>query len=144
MPLKICAITNGPGWFTSKVMSVLWLTEPLVAVTCAMNVPVDAIAVVVNSIGELASPPAGGVTLCGMLTLMPVGAAPTQETEKVTAELNPPMELTTTEVPPLSPGIVDTVSEVVVSEKSGIMAGAGVTGARTASVPEIMTGISVE
>jgi hypothetical protein len=54
------------------------------------------------------------------------------------------MELTTTEVPPLSPGIVDTVSEVVVSEKSGIMAGAGVTGARTASVPEIMTGISVE
>jgi len=44
-------------------MSVLWLIEPLVAVTCAMYVPVGVSAVVVNEIGELASPPAGGVTV---------------------------------------------------------------------------------
>lgn len=125
-------------------MSVLWLTEPLVAVTCAMKVPVDAIEVVVNSIGELASLPAGGVTVCGTMTPMPVGALPTQETENVTGELNPPSELTTTEVPPLSPRIVDTVSEVGVTEKSGIVAGAGVTGARTDGVASIVTTISVE
>jgi hypothetical protein len=125
-------------------MSVLWLTDPLVAVTCAMNVPVEAMEVVVNWIGELASPPAGGVTVCGMLTLMPVGALPSQETEKVTGELNPPTEFTTTDVPPLTPETVDTVSEVGVTEKSGIIAGEGVTGARTASVPSIMTGIWVK
>ena len=76
---------------------------------------------------------------------MPVGAFPTQEVEKVTGALNPPREFTTTPVPVLSPGIVETVSEVGVTEKPpGIIAGAGATGARTASVPEIMTGISVE
>jgi hypothetical protein len=108
-----------------------------------MKVPVDAIAVVVNSIGELASPPGGGVTVCGMLTLMPVGALPTHETEKLTGELKLPRELTVTEVPASSPGMVDTVSDVGVTEKSGIIAGEGVTGARTATVPSpsIMTGI---
>jgi len=125
-------------------MSVLWLTPPLVAVTCAMKAPVDAVALVVNSIGELASPPAGGVTVCGTLTLMPVGALPTQETEKVTGELNPLSELTTTLVPALRPGMVETVSEDGVTEKSGNIAGAGARGARTVSVPEIVTGISVE
>jgi hypothetical protein len=99
-------------------MSVLWLKEPLVAVTCAMKVPVDAIEVVVNPIGELASPPAGGVTDCGRFTPIPVGALPTHETEKVTRALNPPCEFTITLVPPLSPGIVETVSEDGVIEKS--------------------------
>ena len=74
----------------------------------------------------------------------PVGALPTQEAEKVTGELNPRSELTTTVVPALSPRMVETVSEVGVTEKSGIISGAGATGARTANVPEIMTVISVE
>jgi len=141
---KMGTTTNGPGEFIKRVMSVLWLTPPLVAVTCAMKVPVDAVAVVVNSIGELASPPAGGVTVCGTLTLMPVGALPTQDTENVTGELKPPREFTTIEVPPLRPGMVETVSEDGATEKSGIIAGAGATGARTVNVPEIVTGISVE
>jgi len=84
------------------------------------------------------------MTVCGRLMAMPVGAFPTQEVEKVTGALNPPREFTKTLVPALSPGIVETVSEVGVTEKSGITAGAGATGARTASVPETMTGISVE
>jgi len=107
-------------------------------------VPVDAIDVVVNSIGELASPPLGGVTDCGRLIATPVGALPTHEAEKVTGELNPPSELTTTLVPALRLGMVETESEDGVTEKSGIIAGAGATGARTVSVPEIVTGISVE
>jgi hypothetical protein len=55
-----------------------------------MNVPVEANAVVVNSIGELASPPTGGVTDCGRMMAIPVGAFPTHDAEKVTGELNPP------------------------------------------------------
>lgn len=101
--------------------------------------------VVMNWIGELASPPAGGVTDCGRLTAIPVGAFPTQETEKTTGELNPPSEFTTTLVPPLSPGITDTVSVDGLIEKSGTYTPAGgVTGARTAGVPAIITGIWVE
>ena len=134
---------KGPGVFTSRVMSVLWLTEPLVAVTCRTKVPVDAIDVVVNPSGELASPPAGGVTDCGRLTPMPVGALPTQEAEKVMGELNPPREFTTTEVPPLSPEIVDTVSEDELTVKSGMADGA-TTGARTDGVPAIETKTWVE
>jgi len=108
-------------------------------------VPVEARAVVVNWIGELASPPAGGVTVCGTLTLTPVGAAPTQETLKLTGALKLPMEFTVREVPALRPGIVDTVSEVGATEKSGSIWGAGDTGARTATVPPpIRTRIWVE
>jgi hypothetical protein len=57
----------------------------------------------VNPIGELAAPLAGGVTDCGMDTLMPVGALPIQEVEKVTGELNPPNEFTSTLVDVLKP-----------------------------------------
>lgn len=110
-----------------------------------MNVPVDPIAVVVNSMGELASPPAGGVTDCGIRIPIPVGALPTQEAEKVIGELNPPSEVTTTLVPPLSPGITDTVSVDGLTEKSGPFIGVtGVTGARTNGVPATITGIWVE
>ena len=63
-----------------------------------------------NEIGEAAWPPAGGVTVCGMLIAMPVGALPSQEVEKVTGALKLPREFTTTLVPPPSPGIVETVS----------------------------------
>jgi len=100
--------------------------------------------VVVNEIGELASPPTGGVTVCGMLTLMPLGALPTHETEKVTGPLNPPTESTTTLVPPLRPGIVDTVLADGRIENSWMGAAEGVTGARTAGMLPIITGISVE
>jgi len=124
-------------------MSVVWLTEPLVAVTCRMKVPVDAIDVVVNPIGELASPPAGGVTDCGRSTATPVGALPTQEAENVTVELNSPREFTTTEVPPLSPEIVDTVSDDGLTEKSR-MADRVTAGARTDGVPAIVTWTWVE
>jgi hypothetical protein len=109
-----------------------------------MYVPVDAVAVVVNEIGEAAWPPAGGATVCGMLTAIPVGALPTQEVENVTGALKLPREFTTTLVPPLRPGMVETVSVDGCSEKSVIGAAVGVTGARTAIEPEIMTGISVE
>jgi len=122
-------------------MSVLWLTPPPVAVTCTMNVPVDANAVVVNSIGELASPPTGGVTDCGRMMPIPVGAFPTQEAEKVTGELNPPKEFTTTLLSPLSPGITDTVSADGLTAKS---VGGVKTGASTAGVPAIVTRSCVE
>ena len=117
-------------------MSVLWLTPPLVAVTCTMNVPVDAIAAVVNLISELASPPTGGVTDCGSMMLMPAGAFPTQDAEKVIGELNPPREFTTMLLSPLSPGIIDTVSVDGLTEKS---VGGVNTGASTAGVPAIIT-----
>lgn len=130
--------TNGPGELTCRVMSVLWLSDPLVAVTCTMNVPVDATGVVVNPIGELASPPARGVTDGGMSTATPTGALPTQEVEKVTGESNPPSELTITLVPPLSPEIVDTVSDDELTTKSGTTM---VTGARTDGVPAIVVEI---
>jgi len=124
---------------------VLWLTEPLVPVTCRMYVPVEASGVVVKLMGELASPPAGGVTVCGSVTAIPVGSFPTQEAEKITGELKLPREFTVTELPPFSPGIVETVSEVGATEKSGMYTGAnGVTGARTVGWPAIATSISVE
>jgi hypothetical protein len=106
-----------------------------------MNVPVDANAVVVNSIGELASPPTGGVTDCGRMMPIPVGAFPTQEAEKVTGELNPPTLLTTMLLSPFSPGITDTVSVEGVTEKS---VGGVKTGASTAGVPAIVTNTWVE
>ena len=119
----------------------LWLTEPLVPVTCRMYVPVEASGVVVKPTGELASPPAGGVTVCGRVTAIPVGAFPTHEVEKITGELKLPNEFTVTEVSPLSPEIVETVSELGVTEKSGMDAGAAglITGARTVGVPSIVT-----
>ena len=118
-------------------MSVLWLTSPLVAVTCRMYVPAGVSAVVVKAMGELASPPVGGVTVSGTNTAMPVGALPTQDTEKDTGELNPPSEFTMTLVPLDNPEVVDTVSTEGVIEKSpsfSIVPGA---------MP-IMMGISVE
>jgi len=84
-------------------MSVLWLTDPLVPVTCSTKLPVDPVEVVVKPTDEVAKPLAGGVTVCGRVILMPVGALPTQEAEKVTGELKPPTELTTTSVDPLKP-----------------------------------------
>jgi len=121
-------------------MSVLWLTPPLVAVTCTMKVPVGANAVVVNSMGELASPPTGGVTDCGRMMPIPVGAFPTQEAEKVTGELNPPRLFTTMLLSPLSPGITETVSVDGLTEKS---VGGVKMGARTAGVPMIVTNTCV-
>jgi hypothetical protein len=78
-----------------------------------------------------------------MPIVTPVGADPTHEAEKLTGELNPPNEFTSTEVPPLSPGITDTVDEEEVSEKSGGTTTSG-TGASTDGVPSIATIISVE
>jgi len=70
---------------------------------------------------------------------------PTHEVEKITGALNPPSEFTTTLVPPLSPGIVDTVDVSGRIEKSeGRIATAGATGANTVRVLPRMTGISVE
>jgi len=57
---------------------------------------------------------------------MPVGALPTQEVEKVTGALKLPREFTTTLVPPLRPGIVNTVSADGCSEKSEIVTGISV------------------
>jgi hypothetical protein len=109
-----------------------------------MYIPVEAVAVVVNDIGDAAWPPAGGVTVCGRLIAMPVGALPNHEAANVTGALKLPREFTTTLVPALSPGIVDTVAADVRCVKSGMETIVGVTEAGTAIVPEIMTGISVE
>jgi len=125
-------------------MSVLWLTPPLVPVTCKTYVPVEAVDVVVNPMGELASPPEGGVTLGGRFIPIPDGALPTHAAENVIGALNPFIDCTATEVPPPSPGIVDTVSDVGVMLKSGpFTATAGVTGASTTGAPAITTGIVV-
>ena len=98
-----------------------------------------------NAIGELVSPQAGGVTDCGKVMTMPLGALPTQATEKVTGELNPPREFTTRLVPTLDPGLADTVSVTELIEKSEVTtAGTGFTGARTGGVLAIMTEIWVE
>ena len=99
----------------------------------------DPVDVVVNEIGEVASPSGGGVTDCGTLILTPVGAAPTHEVEKVTGELNPPIEFTIMDVPPLRPSMTDTVPEDGLIEKSW-----AVTGARIAGVPVMATVTSVE
>jgi hypothetical protein len=100
--------------------------------------------VVVNEIGEAAWPPESGVTVCGRLIATPVGAFPTQETEKVTGALKLPREFTTTLVPTLSPGSVETVYVDGCREKFGLGAATEATGVSTAIVPEIMTGTSVE
>ena len=81
----------------------LWVTEPLVPVTCNVKFPVEPVGVVVKPTDELPAPPGGGVTVCGIVIPIPVGASPTQEAEKVTGELNPPTELTITSVDPLRP-----------------------------------------
>jgi len=100
----------------------------------------------VKPIGELASPPTGGVTVGGRVIPMPVGAFPTQEAEKVTGALNPLTEFTVTALALFRPGVVETVSDVGLIVKSPPLTGtgtAGVTGARTANVPAIATGIAV-
>ena len=107
-----------------------------------MKAPIDAVAAVVNAIAELASPRGGGVTVCGILIVTPVGAAPSHDAEKLTGELNPPSEFTIIEVPPLRPGITATVAEDDSTEKSGDAATG--TGARTDGVPAMVTIISVE
>ena len=98
---------------------------------------------VLNWIGELAWPPAGGVTDCGSVTPMPVGVLPTQETENVTGELKLPFELTRTLVPALIPGIVETVSVAgFIAKSPGRYRGAaGATGAKTVGAPPIATDI---
>ena len=94
---------DGPGLFTCRVTSVLWLTDPLVPVTWSTKLPVDPVGVVVKLTDELPAPPGGGVTVCGIVMPIPVGAFPTQEAEKVTGELKPPTESTITFVDPLRP-----------------------------------------
>jgi len=107
-----------------------------------MKLPVDAVAVVVNATAELASPPGGGVTDCGIPIVTPVGAAPTHDAEKLMGELKPPSESTIIDAPALRPGITDTVVEDEATEKyGGTKAG---TGARTDGVPSIVTVISDE
>ena len=106
----------------------------------------DESAVVVKPIGELASPPDGGVTVGGRVIPMPEGAFPTQDAEKVTGALNPLTEFTVTAAALFRPGVVETVSAVGVTVKSPMFTGAGtagVTGANTANVPAIATGIVV-
>ena len=95
--------------------------------------------VVVNPSVELAVPPGGGVTDCGIVIPMPVGALPTHEAENVTGELNPPSELTSTVVEVLSPWMTATFPEDGERAKSGTD-----TGAKTAGVPDIVTTMSVE
>jgi len=73
---------------------------------------------------------------------MPVGTFPTQDTAKETDALKPPSEFTIKLVPPLDPGIVETVSAVGVIAKSPTLI--VVTGARTAGMLTILTGILVE
>ena len=110
-----------------------------------MYSPVDRPDKDVNVIAELAVPPAGGVTDCGVLAMMSVGALPIQETENVTGALNPWNEFTITVVPVLSPGLRDSVSVVGLIEKSGSgPTYAGVTGARTGGVLPITAEIWVE
>ena len=106
-----------------------------------MKLPVDAIEVVVKPTDELPTPPAGGVKVCRRVMLMPVGTLPTQEAEKVTGELNPPTELTTTSVDPLKPWMTETATELGAIVKSGATAA---TGASTDGVAATMTLISVE
>jgi len=118
-------------------MSVLWLTPLLVAVTCRMYVPAGVSAVVVNEMGELASPPVGGVTVSGTKTAMPVGALPTQDTANDTGALNSPSEFTMILVPLDNPGVVETVSAEGVIEKSSLFS-------IVPGVFPIMTGIWVE
>jgi len=107
---------------------------------------VDASAVVVKPIEELASPPDGSVTVDGRAIPMPVGTFPIQDAEKVTGALNPLTEFTVTAVALFRPGVVETVSDVGVIVKSPMLTGAGtagvtgtmgVTGAGTANVPPI-------
>jgi len=121
-------------------MSVLSLTDPLVPVTWSTKLPVDPVEVVVKLTGELPVPPGGGVTVCGIVTPIPVGLFPTQEVENVTGELNPPTELTITFVDPLRPGMTETVAELGAMLKSGA---AAATGAKTDGVPAIAMLISV-
>lgn len=96
-------IHDGPGLFTCRVTSVLWLTGPLVPVTWSTKLPVEPVGVVAKLTDELAVPPGGGDTVCGIVIPIPVGAFSTQDAEKVTGELNPPTESTITFVEPLRP-----------------------------------------
>ena len=72
-------------------------------VTCRTKLPVEPVGVVVNPIAELPTPLGGGVTVCGIVIPIPVGALPIQEVEKDTGALKPPRELTSMLVPPLRP-----------------------------------------
>jgi hypothetical protein len=104
-----------------------------------MKAPVEPVDVVVNPRVELAVPPGGGVTVCGTVMLIPVGALPTQDVENVTGELKSPSEFTSTVVEVLNPCITETDAEEEATAKSGIE-----TGAKTAGVPDTVTPMSVE
>ena len=91
---------------------------------------------------EVDVPYGGGDTGWGTVTLMPAGTLPTQATEKVTGELNPPIELTITLTEVLSPCVVESTEEDGDMEKSGTAA-TEATGTKAAVVPGMLTVNSV-
>ena len=63
--------------------------------TRKLNVPIDAPELTVTVNVEVAEPPLGGVTEVGLkLYDIPLGAVPTHEPDKLTAELKPFTEVT--------------------------------------------------
>ncbi len=81
----------------------MWLSALLVPVTRSVKLPVEALppAIIVNV--DVAVLPDGGVIGVGSVKVTPVGAAPTQEADRSTAELNPLIEVTVIVVEPLPP-----------------------------------------
>jgi hypothetical protein len=91
-------VTDEPEICTET--EVLWVKGPLVPVTLSVYVPtLDPCAAATESV-EVPAAFEGGVTGLGRLNVTPVGAVPSHETVRPTAELNPACErMVMTEVP---------------------------------------------
>ena len=72
----------------------MWLSDPLVPVTRSVKLPIEALTPALIVKVEVAVAPEGGVIGVGSEKATSVGAAPTQEGDKVTDELKPLSEVT--------------------------------------------------
>jgi len=110
---------------TWTVMSgvTVWVSIPLVPMIRTVKFPLEApgVAVIVN--GELAALPETGTTGDVTVAETPAGAAPTQEADSDTGELNPLIETTTMVAAPFPPGVTETedTDDVMAKSATGVI-----------------------
>lgn len=101
-------------------------SEPLVPVIRSVNVPVEAVGAALTVNVDVAVLPDGGVIGLGRPNVTLLGADPTHEGDKVTAELNPFTDVTVMTAVLLAPWFSATVAGDDPIVKSGTAAGSTV------------------
>jgi hypothetical protein len=101
----------------------VWVNMPLVPMIRTVKFPVEAPGVAVIVSGELAALPETGTTGDVTVAETPAGAAPTQEADNDTGELNPLSDTTTMVAAPLPSGVteIEDVDDVMAKSAIGVI-----------------------